>query len=525
MEVVSIRGFNDTGFSQWGSLERGERVELLSNAVESGSVCQVLDFLRDWYPDVGSQADVASLLADVPDFAPMVPLEGIETVAAYYYHIDGGGIETALRSLAKNVGVTSKSVVIAESGASEWTDGDDAESEIAGASVVSLDWFEGKGRFDKLKAALDEVRPDVLVYHAWFDENLLWDIALCHACGVRVVLNVHGVFSHFLEVTDGRRYSWSDGRLFASVAMAVRLCDAVVGQSQTNRLFFSKFNPRSFAVAHELPWEYRALLDKPRSRQTSAKLLWVGRFDPYKHPQDAVEILAGVRESVPEATLLYVGKSADGVYEREIMARADELGIGDAIEFAGFKGDVTRYYEEADALVLTTEVEGYCLVMAEALAAGLPVVAYDLPYLPFVQCAGVCWVAQGDARAAAAAATLLLEDKLRWERASSAAQAFMHEGIYELMPTTWTDVFSSLLSAPSAEALSIVESEKVMWDTLLAHYLSGEQKTFAQLEERQKAADAAAFERDDVLQSHAYNVGKTLIAPLKLVRAAVSKVG
>ncbi|MBP3866748.1 MAG: glycosyltransferase, partial [Eggerthellaceae bacterium] len=301
----------------------------------------------------------------------------------------------------------------------------------------------------------------------------------------------------------------------------------VVSQSQTNRLFFSKFNPRSFAVAHELPQEYRTLLDKPRECRAGAdaKLLWVGRLDPYKHPEDAVEILAGVRKSVPEATLTYVGKSADGVYEREIMARADELGIASAITFAGFKSDVTRYYEEADALILTTEVEGYCLVLAEALATGLPVVAYDLPYLPFAHCAGVAWVAQSDVRAAAAAVSALLEDDSRWKNASSAAQAFMREGLLELMPTTWADVLDSLRNVPCADALAVVESERVMWDALLAHYLAGERKVYAQLEERRKTADIAASERDDVLQSHAYNVGKTLIAPLRLARSIVSKKG
>ena len=510
----------DAPISQWDALDRQERIDLLVRNASPTGICALLEFLSDRYPDPGSQLEIARLLLEVDALSSVGSDSEIGTVAAYYYHIDGGGIESALRTLAESVGETCKSVVVTESDESAWTDGsrEDGGQDIANTSVVSLSRFDGQNRFEKLKQALNEIRPDVLVYHAWFDKNLLWDVALCHACGVRVVLNVHGVFSHFLEVSDGQRFPWSDGRLFASVPSAARLCDAVVSQSKVNQQFFSRFNPRSYAVAHKLSDRFEQLASQSRERAVEAELLWVGRFDPYKHPEDAIDVLAHVRESVPNATLTYVGKSADGCYEQMIKSKAANLGVEHAITFAGFQHDVAQYYERASVLVLTTEVEGYCLVLAEALAAGLPVVAYDLPYLHFAECEGVRWEPQGDSRAMARSVVELLSDDRLWASMSASGQEFMRRDSEKGISTSWADVLDALTSKPSPESYEIIESERVMWDTLFAHYLQGEAKTFAQLESRVAAVDAAYREKDDLEQSYSFRVGRAILSPLRFVR-------
>ena len=506
--------------SKWGSLDKRKRIEMLDRSVLSGDFCAVLDFLAKQYPDPASQFEASKILLQVESLAPSAIGEPVEVIAAYYYHIDGGGIESALRTLADDLGQGYRSVVLTESGESAWADGSQHgdSKQIDNAVIISLERYADASRFERLKQALEEIRPDVLVYHAWFDENLLWDIALCHACGVRVVLNVHGVFSHFLEVSDGQRNPWSDGRLFASVPAAARLCDAVVSQSTTNQMFFSRFNPRSYAIAHKLPQVYEELLVQGREAEGSAKLLWVGRFDPYKHPEDAVDILARVRASVPEATLTYVGKSADGLYEEAIKAKAIELGVGDALSFEGFHADVSAFYGKADVLLSTTEVEGYCMVLAEAFAAGLPVVAYDMPYVVFAQCEGVSWVPQGDCKAAASAVIGLLSDADHWAAMSTAGQSFMRDGLPNLMPSTWADVIRDLQTEPQPAALQLIQSERTMWDTLFSHYLCGEAKTHAQLDASVSAADAASAEMQDLVQSYSYRVGKTVLAPLRFVK-------
>ena len=505
-----------------------ERIALLSNSITPDSICTTLAFLNEAFPDFGSQCEAARMLELTGKIGPLAaPDKPIETVAAYYYHLAGGGIETALRSLANDLGRDRRSIVITEDGPNEWT-GDAGGSEkmaIENARIVSLGNAEGTNHFERLKSLLEREHIDVLIYHAWFERNLLWDIALCHACGVRVVLNVHGVFSHFLEVSDSQHNPWSDGRLFASVAHASRLCDAIVSQSDVNRQFYAHFNPRSYAIPHKLSEPYASLVNHARSYEAAptVNLLWVGRFDPYKHPEDALDILARVRKQLPETTLTYVGRSGDGAYDEALRKKAVDLGIEDAVTFAGFHADVSPFFCEADIVISTTEVEGFCMILAEASACGTPVVAYDLPYLPFAQCEGIVWVPQGDTAAAASRICALVRDESSWLSASRACQTFMGSGLYEAFPTTWNNVITHLEQEPEAAEKNRIEAERVMWDTLLAHYICGEQRSHDIIEKNASEARCARNELDEIASSHSYKVGHALLTAPRLLKRMLDR--
>ena len=100
--------------------------------------------------------------------------------------------------------------------------------------------------------------------------------------------------------------------------------------------------------------------------------LWVGRFVPRKRADRAVSLVARLRERVPGLRVLFVGEGPERS-RAESAARAARLD-------ARFLGDV-RYdelpsiYAAADVLVTLSEREPWGLVVNEALAAGLPVLA------------------------------------------------------------------------------------------------------------------------------------------------------
>jgi glycosyltransferase involved in cell wall biosynthesis len=61
------------------------------------------------------------------------------------------------------------------------------------------------------------------------------------------------------------------------------------------------------------------------------------------------------------------------------MELADRLGLKRRVRFAGFEPNVVRWMRAADGFVLSSRYEGLPMVLLEAGACGVPVVATDVP--------------------------------------------------------------------------------------------------------------------------------------------------
>lgn len=110
----------------------------------------------------------------------------------------------------------------------------------------------------------------------------------------------------------------------------------------------------------------------PREQQERPTALWVGRFVERKRADRAVSLFAEIAEGIPSLRVFFVGDGA----ERERTERlASAAGI-DA-EFLGERpyAEMPEHYARADLLVTLAEREPWGLVVNEALAAGVPVLA------------------------------------------------------------------------------------------------------------------------------------------------------
>lgn len=81
----------------------------------------------------------------------------------------------------------------------------------------------------------------------------------------------------------------------------------------------------------------------------------------------------------------FVGSEAfDPDWANELKAQTARLGLSQRIDFAGEVGDAQAEYQRADIFVLPSRYEGYGMVFAEAIAAGLPVVGASAGAVPEV---------------------------------------------------------------------------------------------------------------------------------------------
>jgi glycosyltransferase involved in cell wall biosynthesis len=100
--------------------------------------------------------------------------------------------------------------------------------------------------------------------------------------------------------------------------------------------------------------------------------LAVGRFEVAKDHPTMLRAFVKVREHSPTAVLLLVGR---GSLQAEVEALARETGLASAVRFLGVRSDVPELTSAADGYVMSSAWEGMPMVLLEAAAGGLPVVA------------------------------------------------------------------------------------------------------------------------------------------------------
>jgi len=106
-------------------------------------------------------------------------------------------------------------------------------------------------------------------------------------------------------------------------------------------------------------------------------VLAMGRLTPQKGFDLLLAAIVGVRKAGVPVHLTIVGV---GELEAELRAEIDRLGLGGAVDLVGFQEQPERYFAHADVFVLSSRYEGMPNVVLEALACGLPIVAFDCPH-------------------------------------------------------------------------------------------------------------------------------------------------
>ena len=101
-----------------------------------------------------------------------------------------------------------------------------------------------------------------------------------------------------------------------------------------------------------------------------------GQLIPRKGHRYLLEAMADVNRRMRKVRLVVFGQ---GSLEADVKAQAAALGLGESVSFAGFRDDLDAYLGAFDLLVHPALREGLGVIMLKAAAAGVPVVAFDVP--------------------------------------------------------------------------------------------------------------------------------------------------
>jgi len=191
------------------------------------------------------------------------------------------------------------------------------------------------------------------------------------------------------------------GRVLRGAAAVIVLIES---QVQFLAEFYGVDPKRVFVVPNGVAPEYYL---PPRTPDTQGplRLLYVGRLGAQKNVARLLDAMSLVTEPV---RLRIVG---DGELRAGLEEQAARLDLGDLVEFCGrlHGAELVDAYASAQAFVLPSDREGMPLVVMEAMAAGLPVIATKVQgNIELVD--GVGLLAEPDPRALASAIDLLARD-------------------------------------------------------------------------------------------------------------------
>jgi len=165
--------------------------------------------------------------------------------------------------------------------------------------------------------------------------------------------------------------------------------------------------------------------------QAAIVLTTVGRLVPVKGHIFLLEALSAVLAALQEQgdhqlRCLIVG---DGELRESLQCKAKGLGLADYVVFLGHQEDVTPYLMVSDVFVLPSLNEGFGLVIAEAMASGLPVVATRVGGVPEIVIDGETGVLipAKDAKALAEGILTILQDRPRLRQMGEANRKRVRE--------------------------------------------------------------------------------------------------
>lgn len=110
---------------------------------------------------------------------------------------------------------------------------------------------------------------------------------------------------------------------------------------------------------------------------TDVVFLNVGRYVPPKSQLDLVDAMDILSAERSDVHLFIVG--GRGPMDTNLRERVEDHGLQEYVTVTGRVDDIHGYYASADAFVSSSVGEGLPIVQLEAMAAGLPVIATDIP--------------------------------------------------------------------------------------------------------------------------------------------------
>jgi glycosyltransferase involved in cell wall biosynthesis len=246
---------------------------------------------------------------------------------------------------------------------------------------IEIGWARfGGGKISAIAELADWLagRRIELVHTHSYRPNLYGRMAgvMCRPAGMRIVAHYHNHYDDKWSADPAALLL--ERRLLAST-------DAMIAVSQAVRDHVAgvlPIDPGRIDVVHNgVEAERFAGIDRAAARRAlgidegALAIGLVGRICAQKGQADFVEAAALIAPRIPRARFFLVGDIEDRALHARLVGRIDEAGLAGVVTFTGFRKDMPEVYAGLDILAAPSRWEGFPLMLLEAMASGLAVVA------------------------------------------------------------------------------------------------------------------------------------------------------
>ena len=223
---------------------------------------------------------------------------------------------------------------------------------------------------------------DVVHLHTIWDSVNLHFADVARRYQVPYVVSTHGMldewaFSH--KALKKKAFMRFAGKALLQNAAAVH-CTAEGEKSQVSPIvpgakYFVAPHYFDWSLFQELPGAELAQRKFSCLDSETPKILSLGRLHPVKGADVLIEALSQVRKMGTEVDLVLAGPDEDG-YQKQLEGLIERLDLGKHVHFVGMvRGkDKVSLYQACDLFALPTRQENFGIVLAEAMAAKLPLI-------------------------------------------------------------------------------------------------------------------------------------------------------
>ena len=180
-------------------------------------------------------------------------------------------------------------------------------------------------------------------------------------------------------------------------------------------------------------------------------VLTVGRMAFEKNLDFLIDVLQKVRRRLPGVLLLLAG---EGPMRPHLMRRISREGLDEHVRFLGYldrERELTDCYQAADLFVFASRTETQGLVLLEAMAAGLPVVALaEMGTRDVLREGQGCCIARDDVDDFAGKAERVLTDVRLRRRLADRGRRYAQEWAAHVMAERLANVYAQMLASGGA---------------------------------------------------------------------------